>query len=306
MSSAAPWRSVARGRIWSDEPLAKHTSFRIGGPADWFAEPEDLDDLQTLLMQARRWNIPVLLIGGGTNLLASDRGFHGLAIHLRRPFFTHTVLEQHADPSAPARLWCGAGVVTNRLVTLAAQEGWGGVERLAGLPGTIGGAVVMNAQEIGQFVEAVVLVDLTGSVHHVRRDALRFHYRYTELPDGVVVRVQLAFPRVPPAEAAAAIHQLLGRRKATQELSLSSAGCAFKNPQGGGKPAGQLIERSGFKGASVGGAQVSLRHANFIVNMGQAKALDVLELMERIQVQVHRDHGVWLEPELRILGERIE
>jgi UDP-N-acetylmuramate dehydrogenase len=134
---------------------------------------------------------------------------------------------------------------------------------------------------------------------------LRFSYRYTAMPAGVVVRVRLTFPCVPPHAAAAAIEHAFVRRKVTQELSLASAGCAFKNPGGGCAPAGALIDQSGLKGSRVGDAQVSLRHANFIVNLDQAKALDVLALMERIQAQVHRDHGVWLEPEVRIIGERL-
>ena len=304
-TSVIPWRSVARGRIWSDEPLAKHTSLRIGGPVDWFAEPEDLDELRALLEESSQAGEPILLVGGGTNLLASDRGFRGIAIHLRRPYFTQTEILTDASTRDRVRLWCGAGVATNRLVTMAAEQGWGDVERLAGLPGSVGGAVVMNAQEMGQFVEAVLLVDPAGGVHHLTRGALRFHYRYSEMPAGIVARVQLTFPRIPPPDAAAAIEAAFAQRKATQDLSLASAGCAFKNPGGGCAPAGALIDRSGLKGLRVGDAQVSLRHANFIVNLGQARSLDVLELMERVQAQVRQDHGVWLEPEVRILGERL-
>ncbi len=304
-TSVTPWRSVARGRIWSNEPLARHTSLRIGGPVDWFVEPEDLDELRAVLQEAAQQQEPVWLIGGGTNLLAPDRGVRGVAMHLRRPYFTELTVDEASSTTQAVRVWCGAGLTTHRVVLAAAQAGWGGAERLAGLPGSIGGAVAMNAQDIGQFVEEVVLVDYGGQVRHLTRAALRFCYRYTDMPEGVMVRVRLAFPRVPQAEAAAAIDHVFARRKTTQELSWSSAGCAFKNPGGDCQPAGALIDRSGLKGTRVGEAQVSLRHANFIINLGHATALDVLGLMERIQAQVRRDHGVWLEPEVRILGERL-
>lgn len=304
-NSVLPWRSVARGRIWSDEPLARHTSLRIGGPVDWFAEPEDLDELQALLREAAQAGEPVFCIGGGTNLLAPDRGVRGVAVHLRRPSFTQVEVCADASRSDRVHLWCGAGLAVSRLVTLAAECGWGETERLAGLPGSVGGAVAGNAQEIGQCVEKAVLVDAVGAVHQIGRELLRFGYRHTTMPAGCLVRVQLTFPRLTPPAAAAAIERALIRRKITQELSLASAGCAFKNPGGGCAPAGALIDRSGLKGARAGDAQISLRHANFIVNLGQATAADVLALMERVQTQVRQDHGVWLEPEVRLIGERL-
>jgi len=259
-----------------------------------------------VLQEAAQQQEPVWLIGGGTNLLAPDRGIRGVAIHLRRPYFTELTVDEASSTPQAVRVWCGAGLTTHRVVLAAAQAGWGGAARLAGLPGHVGGAVAMNAQDIGQFVEEVVLVDYGGQVRHLTRAALRFGYRYTDMPEGIVVRVRLAFPRVPPAEAAVAIDHVFARRKTTQELSWASAGCAFKNPGGDCQPAGALIDRSGLKGTRVGEAQVSLRHANFIINLGHATALDVLGLMERIQAQVRRDHGVWLEPEVRIIGERWE
>ena len=220
-TSVLPWRSVARGRIWSDEPLAKHTSLRIGGPVDWFAEPEDADELCGLLAETAQAGESVVFVGGGTNLLVSDRGFRGLAIRLHRPYFTQTEMLDDASTSDRVRLWCGAGVAVNRLVTLAAQAGWGDTERLAGLPGSVGGAVAGNAQEIGQFIEAVVLVDAAGVMHRLEREALHFAYRHADLPAGIIVRVQLSFPRVPPADAASAIDAAFARRKATQDLSLA-------------------------------------------------------------------------------------
>jgi len=282
------------------EPLANHTSFRIGGPAEWFTEPATIDELLEVLHEAHRMGLPVSVIGGGTNTLAADRGVRGLVIHLGRGFRTIQDVTHPEDPIAEVR--CGSALLTQRLVYLAAQHGWGGLEILAGLPGHLGGAVVMNAQEIGQFVQGVSLVSFDGSVHHLSRDELRFSYRYTALEPGIVTEVVMRFPKVPPHEAYERIRHTLQYRNSTQEVRLPSAGCAFKNPPGGG--AGRVIDQAGLKGTRIGDAQVSNRHANFIVNLGQATCSDVLALMEYIQGRVCRVFGVTLEPEVRLVGER--
>ena len=282
------------------ELLANHTSFRIGGPAEWFAEPSTLDELVELLQGAGRRGLPVSVVGGGTNTLAADRGIRGLVVHLGRGF--RTVQETgHPDDSA-AMVHCGASLLTQRLVFLAARHGWGGLEMLAGLPGQVGGAVVMNAQDIGQFVQRLTLVSLDGTVRQVTRDQLRFSYRYTAVDSGIITEVMMRFPKVPPAEAYERIRAALQRRNTTQEVRLPSAGCAFKNPPGLG--AGRLIDQAGLKGIRIGDAQVSKRHANFIVNLGRATCDDVLSLMEHIQRRVHHQFGVMLDPEVRLVGER--
>jgi len=286
--------------VRATELLANHTSFRIGGPAEWFATPSDLDELVPLLREAFRRGIPVSVIGGGTNLLVADQGVQGLVVRLGRGFRTVEMLSSQEAPEAIVR--CGASVLTQRLVTLACQQGWGALESLAGLPGQVGGAVVMNAQQIGQFVDRVILVTLDGQVKELTRDQLSFSYRYTAMEPGIIVQATFRFPRVPVATSLARIQQALCYRNATQEVSLPSAGCAFKNPQGAS--AGRLIDQAGLKGVRVGDAKVSLRHANFIVNLGQATCDDVLSLMEYVQRHVARSFGVWLEPEVRVLGAR--
>ena len=283
------------------ERLADYTSFRIGGEAEWFAEPSTIEELAAILREASRRGLPVSVVGGGTNTLIADRGIRGVVLRLGRGFRT---VEEHSpgEPEA-ARVSCGAALLTQRLVVLAARAGWGGLEALAGLPGRVGGAVMMNAQDIGRFVEAVQLVEPDGSaIRHLTREQMRFGYRDAALGAGIVATVHLRFPRVAPREAEAAVRQALRYRNETQETGLPSAGCAFKNPPG--LKAGRMIDEAGLKGARIGDACVSFRHANFIVNAGHATCDDVLSLMEHVQRQVFRTFQVRLEPEVRLLGER--
>ncbi len=282
------------------EPLANHTSFRIGGPAEWFAEPSTLDELVDALREARALGLPVSVIGGGTNTLAADRGLRGLVMHLGAGFRMVHELSRPDDPDARVR--CGASVLTQRLVVLATQRGWGDLEALAGLPGQVGGAVTMNAQEIGRFVRRIELVTLEGRVRVIERAELHFNYRYAALEPGIITAVDLAFKKVPPAEAYELIRKALTYRNTTQEVRLPSAGCAFKNPSG--RSAGRLIDEAGLKGARIGDAQVSVRHANFIVNTGQATCDDVLSLMEHVRQRVAERFAIHLEPEVRLIGER--
>lgn len=284
-----------------NEPLANHTSFRIGGPADWYAEPSTMEDLLVLLRAAAAQDVPVSVVGGGTNLLVPDRGVRGLVIRLGSGFrMVEIVPDDGLRTEALVR--CGAAVMTQRLVSFAAQHGWDGFELMAGLPGQVGGAVIMNAQQIGRFVERVRLVTTAGEVQELDRRQLRFAYRYSAIDPGIVVDVLLRVTKTDPAAAAARIQQALRYRNDTQDTRLPSAGCAFRNPPGAS--AGRLIDQAGLKGSRVGDAQVSLRHANFIINDGQATCDDVLSLMEHIQRAVHRTFGVWLEPEVRLFGER--
>ncbi len=288
--------------IRQDELLANHTSFRIGGPADYFAEPSSLEELISVLREASRIGLPVSVLSGGTNTLAADRGIRGLVVHLGRGF--RTIQEAVPSDDMTAVVRCGAALLTQRLVFLAARHGWGELETLAGLPGQVGGAVAMNAQDIGRFVQHVTLVSFDGTVRQLTRQQLRFSYRYTALEPGVIAEVLLQFPKVSPESAANEIRQVLQYRNTTQEVRLPSAGCAFKNPPGIG--AGRLIDRAGLKGARIGDAQISSRHANFIVNLGHATCDDVLSLMEHVQRRVRQEFRVQLEPEVRLIGERLD
>ncbi|MBI4355143.1 MAG: UDP-N-acetylmuramate dehydrogenase [Candidatus Omnitrophica bacterium] len=286
----------------SDEPLAWHTSFRIGGPVEYFVEPRNLEELRLAIGFAQSTGRPYLLIGSGTNVLGSDRGLAGLVIRLSHPAFAEIVCES-SDDSPDLVVRCGAGVATQRLVLLAAQRGLAGAASLAGLPGTVGGAIAMNAQNICRFVTGITTLHADGSLHTLEAGDFDWSYRYTDLQGGLVLEATLRFAPADAEETACAIRTAYGRRRATQELTLPSAGCAFKNPQTG-EGSGALIDRAGLKGERVGDAQVSLRHANFIVNLGRASSCDVLQLMERMQRRVADEFGVTLEPEVRILGEK--
>lgn len=287
--------------IRSQELLSSHTSFRIGGPAEYFAEPGTLDELVDCIQAANRRQMPVSVVGGGTNTLAPDRGICGLVVHLGRGF--KTVEDISEAGSGSARIRCGAALLTQRLVFLAAKNGWGDLENLAGLPGWLGGAVCMNAQDIGRFVQEVEIVTYDGSLKRLTADQLAFRYRYAAIEPGIIASVVLQFPKVAPEEAYDRIRRVLQYRNTTQETQLPSAGCAFKNPSG--VSAGKIIDQLGLKGARIGDAQVSNRHANFIVNLGYATCDDVLSLMEYIQAQVKQATGVFLEPEVRMIGERV-
>ena len=290
-----------RNCVIPHESLADHTSFRIGGPAEWYAEPSTMEELLALLRAAQDSGIPVCVIGGGTNLLACDRGVRGLVLRLGKSFRTVRVLSHDEAPDATVA--CGAAVLTQRLVSLAGRYGWGQLETLAGLPGQVGGAVTMNAQQIGRFVERITLVSLDGTARQVPKRDMGFGYRYTALEPGIITEVVLRFSKTSAEISADSIHQALCRRNATQDTQLPSAGCAFKNPQG--MAAGRLIDEAGLKGRRIGDAQISSRHANFIVNVGHATCSDVLALMEHVQRRVARVFGIRLEPEVRMLGETL-
>lgn len=287
-----------------NEPLGPHTSMGIGGPADYFAEPTSVEELLGLLAWARLREIPLVFFGSGTNLLVSDRGFRGCVVRLSRSPFTRLHITA-SDESDTVTVTCGAGVPTQQLVRAALQHGFGPVHTLAGLPGSIGGAVAMNAQNIGAFVERVTMVTPTGEVVHRTKTDCEFAYRSADLGGGLVLKATMAFWRLQGEADLLDAREVLLQRRMTQELTRPSAGCAFKNPSAD-QPAGRLIDRSGLKRWHVGDACVSDKHANFIVNAGRCRSVDVLRLMERIQRRVWHDHGIWLEPEVRILGERWE
>lgn len=285
--------------IRHNELLSNHTSFRIGGPAEYFAEPTNVEELLSVLAEARALKLPISVVGGGTNTLAPDRGIQGVVVHLGRGFKTVKDLSEENSPTANVR--CGAALLTQRLVYLAAKHGWGELEVLAGLPGWIGGAISMNAQDIGRFVQEVNWVGFDGSTRCLTRQELAFRYRYAAIEPGIITDVVLAFPKVAPEEAYARIRQTLQYRNSTQEVRLPSAGCAFKNPPGTG--AGKMIDELGLKGSRIGDAMISHRHANFIVNLGRATCDDVLSLMEHVQQRVRQARGIQLEPEVRMIGE---
>jgi len=289
-------------KILRKEPLKKHTSFRIGGPAEYFCVPKNVDELRECLLFAGKNHLPVAIIGTGTNLLALDKGFSGLVIKLAGGLNRIKVRGRivHA----------GAGAALPKLLASLSRRGLAGLEFLAGIPGTVGGAAVMNAgawsKEIGPYIERIKVLDKDGNVKVLENKDLDFSYRGSALQAShfIAAEVVLKLRKGKPGPIRKKITGFLEKRKINQPLGIPNAGSVFKNPKG--KFAGKLLEEAGFKGMRSGDAQVSTRHANFIVNLGEAKARDVIKLMTRMQNTVWRKFKVKLEPELKIMVQSIK
>lgn len=285
-----------------DEPLARHTSFRIGGPADFLIQVASVAELQALLRACAACASPVFFLGGGTNLLVSDGGVRGVVLKLGKSF---DFVEWTPD-GAGASLRVGASVPFKRLVYQTIDAGLEGLAFGEGIPGTIGGGLLMNAGafggEIGRVVEAIEAVDATGSLVLLPRAELGFAYRRLTLPPGLIITaVRLRLDRGDRLALAAAVADAKARRDLHQPKGHPNAGSIFKNPSSA--HAGKLIEAAGLKGARLGNAMISDRHANFIVNLGGARAMDVKGLMDIARRAVRRDAGIDLEPEVRLVGE---
>lgn len=285
-----------KGAVRFHELMSLHTSFRIGGPADAYIEPENEAALCRLMAQARRTKVPVFVIGG-TNLLVRDGGIRGIVMRLTKL----DRIEEHEG----GLLYVEGGVGMPRLLKHALQRKLAGLEFAAGIPGTLAGSVVMNAGtrlgEMQDVVARVRMVTPDGEIRELSAEEAGFEYRRTRLPRGIVVGAWLRLRWNPRSRMDSVVKESLLRRKATQPLALPNAGCVFKNP--GGDPAGLLIEAAGLKGAQVGDAQVSTLHANFIVNRGRATARDVLSLIRKVGRTVERTSGVTLQLEVRIVGQ---
>jgi UDP-N-acetylmuramate dehydrogenase len=285
-----------RGEVRFDAPLREFTSFRIGGPADVLVIPADVEDLSLLVSQARSEKIPIFVIGG-TNLLVQDGGIRGVVVNLSR---LNRIKE---EPGSVVYAEGGVGMPT--LLRYAISHALTGLEWAAGIPGTVAGCVVMNAgTRLGEMkgaVKAVRVVDRHGEILDVPASRIRFSYRRALLPRGIVAGVWLQLKSASRDKIAGIVKDYLRYRKDTQPLTLPSAGCVFKNSDR--RPAGQLIEAAGLKGLRMGDAQVSEKHANFIVNVGQARAADVVALIKKVGHTVEQRTGVTLELELKIVGQ---
>jgi UDP-N-acetylmuramate dehydrogenase len=287
-----------RGEVRFKEPLSFHTSLRIGGPADIFIVPQDVEDIRLALSFAEREQLSLDVIGGGNNLLVSDRGVRGVVLKLEGCLGR---AEFHGEEAV-----AGAGVSLSALIREAAALNLGGIECLVGVPATVGGAVAMNAGTaegtIGDFVSAVYFLHPDGTIGECKPASGAFAYQELTLPGGaVLVGARLRFHRRPYAEIQKDIKQRLKLKKQTQPLALASAGYVWKNPPG--EIATKLIERVGLKGKRLNGAEISAKHANFIVNRGGASAADILALMELTRERVHAQLGITLETEIRVIGE---
>lgn len=277
------------------EPLAPHTWFRIGGPAEFLATPRTVDELATLVRRCHQEQLSLRLLGGGSNILVRDEGVGGVVVQLSAPSFGEIQVQGRAISG-------GGGAKLGHVISTSVREGLAGLESLVGIPGTVGGALHGNAGghagDVGQWTSRVVIMNRAGEVVQRERDDLVFAYRQSNLDDLVVLRAEFQLEKDDREELTKRMQKLWIVKKASQPLAHQSAGCIFKNPRG--MSAGMLIEQAGLKGTRVGGAEVSDRHANFIIANPGATSQDVMQLIELARNRVAERLGVELETEIDI------
>lgn len=294
---------IPESRILENESMAKHISFRVGGCADYYVNCTDRKELSSLLSFLTEEGVPHMLIGNGSNLLFCDSGYRGVIIHLEGEF-------QDCEVQGDTVI-AGSGKLLSSVSSLAAKSGLAGMEFASGIPGSIGGAIYMNAGAYGgemkDIVTRVWLMSPDGKEETVRTGAeMEFAYRNSCLQrtGEIVTKVELKLQPEDAEAIQARIAELTEKRVQKQPVNFPSAGSTFKRPAEG--YAAALIQESGLKGVSVGGAEVSEKHSGFIINKGGATATDVLQLMELVEKKVYEDSGIHLEPEVRIIGEEDE
>jgi UDP-N-acetylmuramate dehydrogenase len=290
---------IPEPRLLLNEPLSKHTTFKIGGPADYLVLPASMDEISAIMILTKQYNVPVTVLGNGSNILVRDKGIKGLVLK----FESEMSYIKHDGPVVIA----GAGALLADVSCYAARYGLSGMEFAIGIPGSIGGAVFMNAGaysgEMCQVVVAVSGVCPDGSIKRFLHSELAFGYRHSIFQNNgcIIGEVELKLQKQEKPDIAKKMDEYTMRRETKQPLEMPSAGSTFKRPPG--NFAGTLIEQAGLKGLQVGGAQVSMKHAGFVINAGGATAEDVLLLIEEVQRRVYENSGVMLHPEVRIIGE---
>jgi len=293
------------------EPMSKHTYFRVGGPADAFICPDNVEKLHEVLCWAREKGIPLTVIGDGSNLVVRDKGIPGIVIVLTKCLNEISRCGRNGESVLVKAM---AGVRTQTLCLFAVEEGLSGINFAIGIPGTVGGAIMMNAGtssgSISDVLDSVNVMLPSGTMLRIKREELDFSYRklswdknLTKSHRGEPIIIDGCFRlfQSDPVELKNEAGAVLRKRRDNQPTGTASAGCFFKNPPSG-KTAGQLIEMAGLKGTRIGGAEVSVKHANFIVNTGAASASDILGLMQLIQETVFKKLNIRLEPEVKIVG----
>lgn len=302
MADSALYRTLNEllpGRVRAEESMRKHTSWRIGGPSELFVEPASREDLRLVVSYAHHRGIPLTLIGKGSNLLVREGGIRGIVVRVGNGL--------DRISTGKNEIVAEAGVTLARVASTARDNGLGGFEFSAGIPGTVGGAVVMNAgangSSIGALVREVMLLSFEGEFFRKTKEEMSFGYRTSMLQREPSIVVEAAFSCYPRDKEAIQeeMEEFIARRKQTQPLGHPNAGSVFKNPAG--DSAGRLIEAAGLKGLRVGDAQISTLHANFIVNLGTATARDVLTLIEKARDTVHNRFGVELQMEVKVIGD---
>ncbi|MDP2939400.1 MAG: UDP-N-acetylmuramate dehydrogenase [Candidatus Omnitrophota bacterium] len=302
---------IVKGKVKFNEPLFKHTTLRVGGCADVWFEPKDLLDLARVLKLSREKKIPIFIIGAGSNLLISDNGIKGIVLKLASPFFATIKFKENYA-------FVGAGLNLNKLVNLAKENNLSGCEFLAGIPGTLGGALVMNAGvkdifskngryfSIADLLKEVKVLGLDGKLKTLKKRDIRFGYRSSSLSKFIIICAKLELKPMSKETISSLTRKFISYKSKIQDLKSPSAGCVFKNPINSFKEtnsAGKMIDASGLKGKEIGGACVSKIHANFILNKHRAKAKDILKLMHLIKNRVKQRFNVSLVPEIKIVGK---
>lgn len=289
------WLDDFRDIVRQDEPLAPRTWFRLGGRAQYFAEPRSLDELAALVKRCRQEDMPLHVLGGGSGILVRDEGVPGLILHLSHPAFAEIQVQGNT-------ISAGGGAKLGHVVSAAVRAGLAGLETLVGIPGTIGGALHGNAGsrggDIGQWTAQATLLARSGELLQRSRKEMVFTYRHSSLDELVILGGRFELEPDDPEELTKRMQKLWILKKAEQPMAHQNAGCIFKNPRG--MSAGELIEQAGLKGARIGSAEVNDRHANFIVAHQGATAADVLRLIELVRARVHDRLGVELELEIEI------
>lgn len=288
------------GEVHFDHSMAEYTTWKIGGPADVFIIPAGKSELCELMQLLHKHQIPWKQIGRGSNMLVSDKGIRGAVIKLGSAF-EHLAFEDQ-------RMIVGSAYSFIKLSVIAGKKGLSGIEFAGGIPGSVGGAVFMNAgahgSDVSRILQSAEIVLETGELVQMSNKELDYKYRHSLLQEqpGIVIEATFSLQHGDRKEIAASMASFKERRMKTQPLKMATAGSVFRNPPG--YHAAKLIEESGLKGTRVGGAEVSEIHANFIVNTGQATARDVITLIETIRDTVYTKHEVWLETEVLMVGER--
>jgi len=290
---------MAAMQILYNEPMKNHTSFKVGGPADIFIEPDDRAELVKAIKDLREQGVSYYIIGNGSNLLVSDKGLRGAVVKIGEKFGSVSINNDIITAES--------GVLLSTLSKMAAREGLTGMEFASGIPGSLGGAVTMNAGAYGgemkDIVEWVEVLDQDLNLKRLKNDEMKFMYRKSIIEPGkhIVLRCCIRLKKGNKDEIDNKMAELAEKRKSKQPLHLPSAGSTFKRPEG--YFAGKLIEDAGLRGFSIGGAQISTLHCGFVVNNGDATAKDVYDLIRHVQKTVFEKFNVMLEPEVKILGE---
>lgn len=301
-----------RGKIKFDEPMSTHTSLKIGGPVEIMVFPEDVVSLKNVLIVTKKQRIPVFVLGAGTNLLVKDNGVEGIAISLKAFRKIEIISSLQSSPLRGrgqgevrnVTLLVDAGVALKSLINFAREKGYSGIEALAGIPGTIGGAIYMNAgsfdTEIKDVIDSIAVMDMDGKITILRKDELNFSYRSSNIPDDLVIlSANIVLKKDSTENVAGRIREFLGKKMRTQPIKEHSAGCVFKNPLG--NSAGRLIDIAGCKGMRIGDVEVSTVHANYFINKGRATCDDFIKLMDIVKEKVKEHSKITLEPEIKII-----